>query len=256
MDRIAEWRPIDPAQPDGTADTQPADGGLPPPGGAAAQQASSDSWRLVGPVLLALTVLGFAVAGVILLFLVSSMPRSTVAIDGGPTPVPDASDGLLLGGSAQLVDADDVVVDVEGAVLKPGLWRLPAGSRVGDAIAAAGGYSPQIDIAAATAALNLAELVADGQKIHVPLRGEAVATAAPTGPGASVASPGGGGLIDVNTATAEQLDTLPGIGPVTAAKIIAAREEAPFASVDELLGRSVVGASTFEKIKSLISVTP
>ena len=89
----------------------------------------------------------------------------------------------------------------------------------------------------------------------MPLRGEAVA---PT-PGALGSSGGpttGGGLIDINTATPEQLDTLPGIGPVTAAKIVTARQETPFVSIDDLDNRGVVGPSTLEKIWSLITVGP
>ena len=146
-----------------------------------------------------------------------------------------------------------IVVDVEGAVVSPGVHTLAAGSRVADAIAAAGGYSPQVDIAAASAALNLAARVEDGQKIHVPARGEGQ-----TLPGAATEPPagGGGGPIDINHASSTELESLPGIGPVTAAKIIAAREEQPFATVDELDERDVVGPSTLEQIRDLITVTP
>jgi competence protein ComEA len=121
---------------------------------------------------------------------------------------------------------------------------------VADAIAAAGGYSPEVDIEAAAGALNLAAPVNDGQKIHVPARGE-VASA----PGAATAVPGGAptGPIDINHAAQDELESLPGIGPVTAAKIIAAR---PFSSIDELDTRDVVGPSTLEKIRDLITVTP
>jgi competence protein ComEA len=145
-----------------------------------------------------------------------------------------------------------IVVDVEGAVVDPGVHSLSAGSRVVDAIAAAGGYSTQVDIAAATASLNLAERVTDGQQIHVPARGEGQ-----TLPGTATPAPGrSGGLIDINHATQEELESLPGIGPVTAGKIIAARDVQPFASIDELDTRDVVGPSTLEQIRDLITVTP
>ena len=125
--------------------------------------------------------------------------------------------------------ACQVVVDVQGAVVRPGVQRLVAGSRVGDAIAAAGGYGPRVDAGRVAAELNLAAPVQDGDRIVVPARGD---------PGPSAANGGrrdgggssGGGLIDLNSATASELDTLPGIGPETAQKIIDARAEKPFAT--------------------------
>lgn len=158
----------------------------------------------------------------------------------------------------------DVVVDVEGAVMVPGLQRLAAGTRVGDAIAAAGGFSPQVDAAAAAAALNLAEPLRDGVKIHVPARGAApllgaavsgsVAGSGTTAPAAPAPSAMTAALIDLNLADSALLDTLPGIGPVTAAAIIAAREAAPFTSVEELSSRGVVGPATYEGIRALVTV--
>ncbi len=152
----------------------------------------------------------------------------------------------------------DVVVEVGGAVVRPGVYRLAAGSRVADAVAAAGGYGTRVDAEAADRALNLAAPVRDGDEIHVPARGEAEPTAATGGSGAAGVAAGGeaGGLIDLNRATAEQLDTLPGVGPATAAKIIAAREERPFAGLDDVVARKVVGAATMEKIRALVTVGP
>jgi competence protein ComEA len=146
--------------------------------------------------------------------------------------------------------AAGLVIDVEGAVVDPGVHQVAAGGRVADAIAAAGGYSAEVDIAAAAGELNLAAVITDGQKIHVPARGE-VATL----PGGATNAPSGvsTGPIDINHASADELDTLPGIGPVTAAKIIAAR---PFATIDELDSRDVVGPSTLDKIRDLITITP
>lgn len=166
--------------------------------------------------------------------------------------------------------AAGVVVDVEGAVMVPGLQRLAPGARVGDAIAAAGGFSPQVDAAAAAAILNLAEPLSDGVKVHVPARGAAAAftaesgggvtgpgtgaPGAPAAPDAPVPSTVAPALIDLNSADSALLDTLPGIGPVTAAAIIAARDAAPFSSVEELSSRGVVGPATYEGIRALVTV--
>ena len=158
------------------------------------------------------------------------------------------------------------MVEVGGAVARPGVYRLPAGARVADAIAAAGGFGSRVDVEAADRALNLAAVVRDGDEIHVPARGEAPASAAAgggsdtggagSGAGGGAGEASAGGLIDLNRATAEQLDTLPGVGPATAAKIIAAREERPFASLEDVGSRKVVGAATLAKIRALVTVGP
>jgi competence protein ComEA len=135
------------------------------------------------------------------------------------------------------------VVDVEGGVNEPGLHRLPAGSRVADALAAAGGYAPSADLAAAAQSLNLAAELVDGQQVLVPVIG-----AVPAGGG------GGGGLVNLNRATQSELEALPGIGPVTAEKIIAARETQPFASLEELVERDVLTARQLEQITDLVTV--
>jgi competence protein ComEA len=154
-----------------------------------------------------------------------------------------------------------LVVEVAGAVRRPGVYALPDGARVGDAIEAAGGFAASVDVIAADRALNLAAPVRDGDEIRVPARGEGGPPAGVDGPGAAAGdgAPGGagsGGLVDLNRATASELDTLPGVGPATAAKIIAAREEQPFAAVDDLLARKVVGPATFEKLRALVTAGP
>jgi competence protein ComEA len=141
-----------------------------------------------------------------------------------------------------------VVVQVAGAVLRPGVYTLPAGSRVADAIQAAGGYSTDVDPRAAETKLNLAAKVQDAQSIVVPRRGDAASGS----PGMGSSAPSG--PINLNTATAGQLDSLPGIGPATAAKIISSREQLPFSSVDDLVSRKLVSASTLAKFRDQVTV--
>lgn len=134
-----------------------------------------------------------------------------------------------------------LVVDVTGAVLRPGVVTIPAGSRVIDAITAAGGFAPGAD----AGALNKAALLRDGTRVHVGRPGEAA-------PAASVGSPAET-KIDVNRASAAELETLPGIGPSTAQRIIRSREAAPFARVEELQTRGLIGARVFADIRDLVT---
>ena len=137
-----------------------------------------------------------------------------------------------------------LVVDVAGAVQRPGLYRLPSGSRIADAVARAGGMSRQ----AAAASVNLAAPLADGEQVLVPtLRTGTAASAA--GGAASPSAP-----IDLNSATVEQLDTLPGVGPVTAQKIVDYRtEHGPFTSVDDLDAIPGIGPARIENLRGLVS---
>ncbi len=134
----------------------------------------------------------------------------------------------------------EVVVYVEGAVNAPGVYKLPTGARVNDAIEKAGGPTSAADLAK----INLAAKVSDGAKIHVPTFAEASGGTSSIG---GVAT----GLININSASQAQLESLPAIGPVTAQKIINSR---PYASADELLTKKVVSKSAYEKIKDLITI--
>lgn len=234
MERVGEWRLIEPEETEAKPATPEA-----------AKAGGGGGWRglAVGVAALVLGIAGVAIW--------LTQPTGGVALQAdGAAVLPTGRIPAVADVVATVEPA--IVVDVEGAVIDPGVHSLVAGSRVADAITAAGGYSTQVDIAAAAATLNLAERVADGQKIHVPARGEGQTLA-----GAATAPPGGGGgLIDINHATSEELESLPGIGPVTAGKIIDAREVQPFASIDELDTRDVVGPSTLEQIRDLITVTP
>ena len=171
----------------------------------------------------------------------------------GPAGEPVADASLLVDPEASVQAAASpapsssvVIVDVEGAVVEPGLQSLPAGSRLADAISAAGGYGGQVDLPAAARELNLATELTDGQQVYVPRLGDS-AVAAPS----AAAAGGAGGLVDLNSATPEQLDTLPGIGPVTVQKIVAARQERPFASLDDAVERGVLNNGQLEKIRDL-----
>lgn len=148
--------------------------------------------------------------------------------------------------STAAADSDVLVVDVEGAVLRPGIIQLPVGSRVADAIQAVGGYGPHADLAAAAAQVNLAAILRDGQQIVVPVVGSS------SGPGSG--SGGAGGLVDLNSASPEALDALPGIGPVTVQKIVAARAEQPFASLEEMVTRKVLTNAQVDKIRDLVTL--
>jgi competence protein ComEA len=170
----------------------------------------------------------------------------------GSVAGPGVSDALLGSGGPDLAGAQ-IVVDVVGAVVSPGVYHLPIGSRVGDAITAAGGFGPRVDADAIGAALNLAAPLKDGEQVRVPSRDDG----APS-PGSGGGSGGGGGsagtLVDLNSATQAELDALPGIGPVTAGKIIEARAKASFKTVDDLRTRGLVGQKTFDQIKALVTV--
>ncbi len=138
-----------------------------------------------------------------------------------------------------------LVVHVVGAVAQPGLYRLKDGSRVDDALRRAGGATPK----AALELVNLAAPVADGQQIVVPVRGSAAAAAAPGVPAAP------GGKVHLNTATLEQLDALPGVGPVTAQKILDYRaKKGAFSAVEELDAVPGIGPARLESLKELVDL--
>jgi competence protein ComEA len=147
-----------------------------------------------------------------------------------------------------------IVVDVEGAVLEPGIRELPAGSRVADALSAAGGYAADADIEAAAAAINLAERLTDGAQIVVPRVG--ASAGGPDAQPAGEADPGGdGGLVNLNTASPEELDALPGIGPVTVDRIVDARREAPFSSLQDAVDRGVLDRGQLQEIEGLATAS-
>jgi competence protein ComEA len=135
-----------------------------------------------------------------------------------------------------------LVVHVVGAVRRPGLYRLPAGSRVADAVTRAGGATRRAD----TSLVNLAAPLADGVQIAVPRRGSASAAGAGGAAGAAA------GPVHLNSATLEELDTLPGVGPVTAQKIVDYRQQhGPFTALEDLDAIPGIGPARIEQLRGL-----
>jgi competence protein ComEA len=203
---------------------------------------------LIGVVLVVAGVMTAIAAGILAL---APDPRSLLVV--AAADVTDGTVDMPPTGVVQAITAGNpgsplLVVDVGGAVARPGLVRVPAGGRVGDAIRLAGGFAPRADLEAASSTLNLAQPLVDGMKVLVPGLGDGRAAAPPEGSGQTA------GRVDLNRATLAELEELPGIGPVTAARIVEAREQQQFRTVDELRGRDVLGQSTFDKIRELVTV--
>ncbi|GGO60248.1 hypothetical protein GCM10010910_05180 [Microbacterium nanhaiense] len=151
---------------------------------------------------------------------------------GSPTEVPFEAQG-----------ADEIYVHVAGAVAAPGLYVLDSGARVIDAVTAAGGLAAD----AGTAAINLARPLADGEQLVVPREGE--------DPPAAAGDGSAGALVNLNAADEATLETLPGIGPALATRIIEWREaEGPFTAVDDLLAVSGIGPRVLESLRELVTV--
>lgn len=146
----------------------------------------------------------------------------------------------------------NILIEIKGHVQKPGVFELPAESRLHMAIELAGGFLPEAD----ALSLNMAMKLTDEMSVYVPKVGETItAPSVIASPVPSTAGPSGGGLININTADEAGLETLPGIGPSKAAAIIAYREEqGPFATIDALKDVTGIGDKTFEQLKDSISI--
>lgn len=222
-----------------------------PPGGVrrpadARQVRWAVSWRVAGSAALVVAL----VAGAVALRAVALTPGTAVEL---PEPAPPGSSAAgpdgdpASGGQGAGADgtpgptdpAGVVVVHVVGAVTTPGVVRLPAGSRVEDAVAAAGGAAPDAELAR----VNLARVLLDGEQVVVPRPGETVASA---DSGGAPAQPGPVGL---NAASLAELDALPGVGPVLAQRIVDGR---PYASVDQLDEVSGIGPALLERLRPLV----
>jgi competence protein ComEA len=216
----------------------------PPPDDALAPSARAGArWRIGLGAAVVLLVLGVAVAVV----------AGLLAPGGGVRPVASRSaatgGGVVTPAATASPSAASVVVHVLGQVKRPGVYELPDGSRVIDAIGAAGGFTAAAD----QGGVNLARVLVDGEQLLVPKPGEAPAPTAGTGGAGPSAGPGG--KIDLNTATLEQLETLPRVGPAMAQRIVDWRtQNGRFASVDDLQNVSGIGEKTFAELRDLVVV--
>ena len=167
----------------------------------------------------------------------AGLVAGVLARDDGPPPALDAAPSPSV-----VPTAPPLVVDVAGAVARPGVVRLPGGSRVIDAIAAAGGFAQDAD----RAALNQAAPLRDGARVYVPKPGELP----PAGSSGSDAER----KLNLNLASAAELEALPGIGPSIAARIVRSRDGRPFAKPEELQTRGLVSPRVFADLRDLVSI--
>jgi competence protein ComEA len=145
---------------------------------------------------------------------------------------------------------NDIAVDVEGAVMKPGVYKLKSDSRIQDALIAAGGMNEEADREKVAKGLNLASKVRDGAKIYIPANGEEVVASGGSGE-SMVMGDSASEMININSASSSELEALPGIGKVTAEKIV---DNRPYRSIQDLVDKKVVGKSVFDKIKDKVGI--
>lgn len=201
-------------------------------------------WAVSGRVVAAAVVVLVLLVGAVVLRSQVSAPSTTL-----PTSEPDPAGttwGEDLGGAEAAETppaAPTVVVHVVGAVAAPGVFTLPGGSRIADAVEAAGGPTSDADLAA----VNLARVLVDGEQVLVPRPGEHAAPPEAPAPGPA--------MVDVNTADAATLETLPGIGPVLAERIVAFRTTSgPFRTVEDLTAVSGIGPALLEGLRDRVRV--
>lgn len=244
---------------------------LPRPDGAPRWLQQARAWviwfgigRLVAT---SLAVVGIAIGGwwllrsprppteAVLPYATTTVAATSPAQAASPTPVPNgaASSSPATGDTV----GGDVTVHVAGAVARPGVYTLAHGSLVNDAVMRAGGPTRRADLDA----VNLAAELVDGAQVFVPEPGESIPAVplASAAPGAAPGAPAPPGMptapVDLNAATVEQLDTLPGVGPATASAIVLHREQnGPFATVDDLEAVPGIGPAKLEAVRDLVSV--
>ncbi len=169
------------------------------------------------------------------------------------TPIKFSDDALGVTSEAtQAASVSGLMVDVAGAVVKPGVYRLGVGARIEEALTAAGGLGKNADVDWVAKNINRAMKVSDGVKLYIPKTGE-METSHINSP--LLRSPDGtpqnGGGVSVNMASQSELESLPGVGPVTAQKII---DNRPYTSLDQLVSKKAIGQSLYDKLKNQLSL--
>lgn len=202
--------------------------------------------------------------GLLVVALVASLLTVVVLLRGRPvevqvdtprvvsagTPLPGVSAPAVATGTSPGPDTE-LVVAVAGKVVRPGLVRLPGGSRVDDAVRAAGGAAPGVDLGT----LNLARKLLDGEQILVGIEPPPGSPAAPGAPAGGPVAGRPDGLLDLNAAGVNEFDALPGIGPVLAQRIVDFREQhGPFRSVDQLREVTGIGEAKYADLEAKVAV--
>ncbi len=170
-----------------------------------------------------------------LVFAIFLFVKNTQSVE----PIRFSSDEKVSSESSRML-----VIDVSGAVARPGVYTLPMGSRVIDAITIAGGITNDADVEAMAVTINQASILSDGAKVYIPVQGK-------TTQQGTVSQVLSNKTISVNTASADELDTLSGIGPATAKKII---DNRPYTSLEDLVTKKAMGQSLFDKLKNQLTL--
>lgn len=197
-----------------------------------------DIWRLYRvPIILGGISACFIILSVILL--VKSVQTAS--------PITFSSDQQAT--TSAVLGTGTVIIDIEGAVVAPGVYILPEGSRVEDAIVAAGGLSEKVDGELLAKTVNRAMKLVDGAKLFIPSTQDVAQSAGVIATPEKLSQ--NAGLVSVNFASQSELESLVGVGPATATKIISGR---PYQTLEELVTKKAIGASLFEKLKNQLSL--